>query len=321
MSQRSRPVVVVLGGADLPSSIQRITEYAFLSIATGDRLADELPEADVLLIWRSNPRALAAAWPKADRLRWIHTASAGTGGLPSAEMIGRDVLLTSSRGLFDEPIAEYVLGLVLAFAKDLASRVRLQANREWRHRETERVSGRTALVAGTGTIGRAIARKLRAAGMAVTGVGRVGRSEDADFGDVLPMDRWLDGLRFADYVVLAAPLTPDTRGMVDGRALAAMKPTARLINVGRAGLIVLDDLIRALRGGTISGAALDVFADEQLDEGSPLWGMPQVLLSPHMSGQVAGWREELVALFVDNLTRYVEGRELRNVVDRKPTNG
>src|SRR5439155_1847993 len=101
--------------------------------------------------------------------------------------------------------------------------------------------------------------------------GRVGRTGDPDFGEVLPMDRWVDGLRFADYVVLAAPLTGDTRGMVDGRALATMKPTARLINVGRGGLIVLDDLVRALREGAIAGAALDVFADEQLEGDSPLW--------------------------------------------------
>lgn len=321
MRQRSHPIVVVLGGPDLPPSIQAIKERAVVRIASPDRLQDELPGSEVLFAWRARPGVLDPAWAKADALRWIHTAAAGAGALLTPEVIASDVLVTSSRGLFDEPIAEYVLGLILAFAKDLPGRVRLQERRTWQHRETERVAGRSALVAGTGSIGRAIGRKLRAAGMVVTGVGRVGLVGDPDLGEIVPMDRWLDALRFADYVVLAAPLTGDTRGMLDNRALSAMKPTARVINIGRGGLIVLDELVRALRGSVIAGAALDVFADEQPDDGSPLWTMPHVLISPHMSGQVVGWRDELVALFVDNLSRYVEGRELRNPVEKKPPTG
>jgi phosphoglycerate dehydrogenase-like enzyme len=317
MRQHAHPIVVVLGGTDLPSSIQAIKKHAVARFAAVERLADELPGAEALFVWRARPAVLTGAWAKADRLRWVHTTSASAAGLLSAEVIAGDTVVTSSRGLFDEPIAEYVLGLVLAFAKDLPGRMRLQAGGAWAHRETERVAGRSALVAGTGTIGRAIARKLREVGMGVTGVGRVGRAADPDFGEVLPMDRWVDALRFADYVVLAASLTADTRGMLDGRALAAMRPIARVINVGRGGLVVLDDLIRTLRAGGIAGAALDVFPDEQLDKNSPLWGMPQVLISPHMSGRVVGWRDELVALFMDNLTRFVEGRELRNVVDKE----
>jgi len=317
MPHRPRPtVVVLLAGADRPPGLSAIERHALLRYTTDERLADELPGADVLFVWGQRAGALASAWPKADALRWVHVASAGAGQVLPAEGIAGDTVVTTSRGLFDEPIAEYVLGLVLAFAKDLPGRIRLQETRAWQHRETERVTGKHTLVVGTGTIARAIARKLAGAGLLVAGVGRLGRPGDPDFGLVLPMDRFVEGLRQADYLVLAAPLRPDTRGLLDANALAAMRPTARVINVGRAGLLVPDALVAALQQGRLAGAALDVFPDERLDEESPLWSAPNVLISPHMSGQVVGWRDELVALFLDNLNRYVEGRPLRNVVTR-----
>ncbi|MGH3374252.1 MAG: NAD(P)-dependent oxidoreductase, partial [Actinoallomurus sp.] len=120
----------------------------------------------------------------------------------------------------------------------------------------------------------------------------------------------------ADYVVLAAPLTDLTRDMIDAEALARMRPTARLINVGRGQLVVEKALVEALEDGRIAGAGLDVFATEPLAESSPLWELPNVIVSPHMSGDAAGWRDSLVELFVDNLARYRDGRALRNVVDK-----
>jgi phosphoglycerate dehydrogenase-like enzyme len=231
--------------------------------------------------------------------------------------VASEVVVTNSRGIFDAPMSEYVLALALALAKDLPGTLRLQHERRWRHRETERLGGKHVLVAGTGPIGRAIGRTLAAAGMTVTGVGRRARESDPDLGTVLPMDRLAEGLAAADYVVLAAPLTDATRGMIGAAALSAMRPTARLINVGRGPLVVQEDLVAALAEGRIAGAALDVFADEPLADSSPLWAMDNVIVSPHMSGDVVGWRAELVALFHDNLTRYLDGRPLRNVVDKR----
>jgi phosphoglycerate dehydrogenase-like enzyme len=151
----------------------------------------------------------------------------------------------------------------------------------------------------------------------VTGIGRTARTGDPDFGEVLPDDRLHEALARTDYAVLAAPLTDRTRGMIDAAALAAMRSTARLINVGRGSLVVEDDLVAALRTGAIAGAALDVFADEPLPTPSPLWDLPNVIVSPHMSGDVVGWREELVRLFADNLGRRTRGEPLRNVVDKR----
>jgi phosphoglycerate dehydrogenase-like enzyme len=247
----------------------------------------------------------------------VHIASAGVDRLLFPDLVEGNTIVTNSRGVFDEPIAEYVLGLVLAFAKDLHTTVRLQGERRWRHRETERITGARALVAGTGPIGRAIGRRLAAAGLRVSGAGRTARAADPDLGTVHPMERLPEALADADYVVLAAPLTADTRNMIDAAALARMKPSARLINVGRGQLVAEDDLIGALRAGRIAGAALDVFVDEPLAPSSPLWTMPNVIVSPHMSGDAAGWREELVRLFTENLDRFVHGRDLRNVVDKR----
>jgi phosphoglycerate dehydrogenase-like enzyme len=247
----------------------------------------------------------------------VHIASAGVDRLLFPALVEGDTIVTNSRGVFDEPIAEYVLGLVLAFAKDLPATLRLQAERRWRHRETERVTGARALVVGTGPIGRAIGRRLTAAGLAVTGAGRTARRADPDLGTVLPMERLDEALAEADYVVLAAPLTDLTRDMIDAAALARMRPSARLINVGRGGLVVEKALVDALSEGRIAGAALDVFATEPLPESSPLWTLPNVLISPHMAGDTVGWHDELAELFLDNLGRYRDGRPLVNVVDKK----
>ena len=250
-------------------------------------------------------------------LRWVHIASAGVDRLLFPELAASDVVVTNSRRIFDEPIAEYVLGLVLCFAKDLHTTLRLQGRRRWQHRETERITGAHALVVGTGPIGRAIGRRLRAAGLTVRGLGRTGRSADPDLGDVRPFADLHEALGEADYVVLAAPLTDLTRGMIDAAALARMRPATRLINVGRGQLVIEDALVGALREGRIAGAALDVFATEPLAESSPLWDLPNVIISPHMSGDARGWHDRLVELFTDNLARYRDGRELRNVVDKR----
>lgn len=319
-SPRSATVVVLhshSGDTGKPPDTERLEDLADVRYATDNDLVSTLPGADVLFVWDFRSHALATAWPAAGALRWIHAGSAGVNHVLSPELVAGDVVVTNSRGVFDEPMAEYVLALALAIAKDLKGTLELQRARRWRHRETEKLGGKHALVAGTGPIGRAIGRKLTAAGMTVTGVGRQARDADPDLGSVLPMARLAEGLAAADYVVLAAPLTDATRGMIDKAALSAMRPSARLINVGRGPLVVQDDLVDALSAGRIAGAALDVFADEPLPESSPLWAMDNVIVSPHMSGDVVGWRSELVALFHDNLTRYLDGRPLRNVVDKE----
>lgn len=311
------PDVVVLTGDVAPREMAEAERLGRVRYVRETQLADALPGSDVFFMWDFLSDAVAGAWPSEGGPSWVHIASAGVDRLTFPALTESDVVVTNSRGVFDEPIAEYVLGLVLAFAKDLGTTVRLQGERRWRHRETERITGARALVVGTGPIGRAIARRLSAAGLAVCGAGRTAREGDPDFGVVRSVE-WLgEALAEADYVVLAAPLTAQTRGMIDAAALDRMRPSARLINVGRGALVAEPDLVKALAAGRIAGAALDVFEDEPLPPSSPLWDMPNVIVSPHMSGDVVGWRDELVHLFTENLGRYVSGRPLRNVVDKR----
>ncbi|MGP4023253.1 D-2-hydroxyacid dehydrogenase [Actinomadura sp. 3N407] len=311
------PEVVVLVGDVPPRGMADVERRARVRYVREPELAEALPAADVLFMWDFLSDALAGAWPRTGGPDWVHIASAGVDRLLFPGLVDSDAVVTNSRGVFDEPIAEYVLGLVLTFAKDVHTTVRLQGERRWRHRETERITGARALVVGTGPIGRAIARHLSAAGLAVSGAGRTARDADPDFGLVHPVEGLDEALAGADYVVLAAPLTPQTRGMIDAAALDRMRPSARLINVGRGQLVAEADLVAALRAGRIAGAALDVFEDEPLPASSPLWDMPNVVVSPHMSGDVIGWRDELVRLFAGNLDRYLSGRPLHNVVDKR----
>ena len=318
MNHRGAVTIAVLHGPDdRPPGMSRIPLEHDVRYATPAELPDALHGADVLFVWDFTSDALAGAWSSAKSLRWVHVAGAGVDRVIFEDLAASDVVVTNSRGVFDEPMAEYVLGLVILFAKDFATTLRMQQQRRWRHRETMRVAGQHALVVGTGPIGRAIGRKLNAAEMKVSGLGRTKRTNDPDFGEVSPMSELRQALGEADYVVLAAPLTEETTGMIDSVGLAAMKPTARLINVGRGPLVVQNDLVEALRHRRIAGAALDVFEDEPLPTSSPLWEMPQVVVSPHMSGDVIGWRDELVTLFIENLERYRAEKQLVNVVDKR----
>ncbi|MFI9456015.1 D-2-hydroxyacid dehydrogenase [Amycolatopsis sp. NPDC052450] len=311
------PVLAVLCGDTRPPDMRAIEAEAVVRYTDEAGLADALSGADAFFVYDFLSTAVPGAWHAADRLRWLHIASAGVDPVLFPGLQESDVVLTNSRGVFDGAIAEYVLGVVLAFAKDFVRSWDLQRRKQWKHRESERISGRRVLVVGTGPIGRSIARMLRAAGMSVAGVGRRPREGDPDFGDVYASSDLARHLPEADYVVAVAPLTEQTKGMFDAEAFAAMKPGARFVNVGRGELVVTSDLVGALRDGSLGGAALDVFDTEPLPSESPLWTMENVLISPHMSGDFIGWRNTLVEVFADNFRRWRAGEPLRNVVDKQ----
>lgn len=310
-------MLAVLHGYQRPPNMTEIERVAHVRYTDEDGLADALRGADALFVYQFLSQAVSGAWHAADRLRWLHIAAAGVDPVLFPGLVDSDVVLTNARGVFDDSIAEYVLGVIIAFAKDIPASLELQRQGRWMHRDGERIGGKQAHIVGTGPIGRAVARMLRAAGMAVTGVGRRARDDDPDFGSVYPSDELPSRVSDADYVVAVAPLTEQTRAMFDARVFAAMQPTARFVNVGRGELVVTDDLVAALRAGTPAAAALDVFDTEPLSTESPLWSMSNVLVTPHMSGDVAGWRESLVEGFVENFRRWRDGSPLRNVVDKQ----
>ncbi|MGW7350766.1 D-2-hydroxyacid dehydrogenase [Streptomyces sp. NPDC054784] len=312
----SETSVLVLD-ADPPPCLDRLEGRARVLHADAKSLAERLPEADVLLVWDFLSDAVREAWPGAGaRPRWVHTPSAGVDRL-LPELAGSDVVLTNARGVFDQPIAEYVAGLVVAMAKDFFGSRELQRQRRWKHRETMRVGGTRAVVVGSGPIGRKTGRTLQALGVEVDLVGRTERDGDPDFGRVHGGAALHGLLGGADWVVCVAPLTEATRGMFDAAAFARMKPGARFINVGRGQHVVEDDLVEALLEHRIAGAALDVFAAEPLPVESRLWDVPGLVLSPHMSGDTVGWRDDLATQFLDNFDRWHAGEPLLNVVDKE----
>lgn len=305
------PTLLVLDADPLPR-LGRLTGRVRIEHTDASALAERLPSADVLLVWDFTSHAVREAWPgDGPRPRWVHTASAGVDHLMCPELAAADTVVTNARGIFDQPIAEYVAALVLAMAKDLPRTLELQRERTWRHRESQKVTGGRAVVVGSGPIGRAIARTLKALGVTTALVGRTPRTGVHGPDD---LDRLMSR---ADWVIAAAPLTDRTRGMFDARRFGMMQPSARFINVGRGPLVVEEALAEALAKRWIAGAALDVFQAEPLPPDSPLWRVPNLLVSPHMSGDTVGWRDELGAQFVELYEAWEAGRPLPNVVDKQ----
>jgi phosphoglycerate dehydrogenase-like enzyme len=317
---RQRPTVVVMGttAEEPPPGIDEAATMADVSFAaSAPALAEAIADTDAVFAWHSVRELLPEVWPKAGRLRWIQSASDGVDWLLFPELVDSDVVVTNARGIFDRAIAEYVVGLMLAFAKDLLGVVEGHRQREWRHRPTELLAGKRLLVAGVGPIGRAIGRAGRDLGMEVRGVGRRARSGDDVFQSIGGTDGLAAAAGWADYVVDALPATPATRHLFDASVFDSMRRSARFINVGRGTTVVEGALIDAIREERIGGAALDVFEREPLPSDSPFWELPNTIVSPHMSGDFEGWLEAVVRLFVENLRRFAAGRPLLNVVDKR----
>lgn len=316
----TRATVGIILGDDEPrppgiDAIAGDAELVVVRRSEADRLASRCQDAEALFVWEFRHNVVRGAIADLPRLRWIQTASAGVDAVVSPEVVERRITVTNARGVLDDAIAEWVLGVLLLFVKDLRRTLDLQREHRWQHRESERLAGRRLLVIGAGSVGRAIARLARAAGMRVEGVARRRRDDDPDFDRVETAGALPDLLPGAEFVVVSAPLTPDTRGMVDEAAFAAMPPGVRFVNVGRGPIVDEAALLAALRSGHVAAAALDVFAHEPLPPDHPFWDLDQVVVSPHQAGDFEGWRAAFTDVFVDNFRRWRRGEALRNVVD------
>ena len=318
-SHTSRPLLLVIGDLDgrLPPGLDTVTDRVSVhNVDESSEVARVLPDAEIVLLWDFSSGSLRQHFHLARRLRWVHVAGAGVDAVMSSEIAASDVVVTNARGVFNQSIAETVVAMMLLFAKDMITTIALQSRLTWLHRDTEMLAGQTALIVGAGEIGRAIGRSIGALGVEVTGVATSERP-DQDLGLVRSVSDLDTLLPDADYVVLVLPLTDLTRGLIGAEQLNLMKATARLINVGRGQLVDEDALIAALQSGSIGGAALDVFHTEPLPPDSPLWTMPNVMVSPHMAADFHGWLDALADQFYENLGRWLSGRPLLNVVDKE----
>ncbi|MGB3613946.1 MAG: D-2-hydroxyacid dehydrogenase [Elainellaceae cyanobacterium] len=261
-----------------------------------------------------NRKAHRRVLESAPALRWYHSASAGVDHLV-ADLRSRDIRLTNSAGVFAGPIAETVMGYILAQSKAFFHLRSQQSQHIWSPREDyEELADKVLLIVGAGGIGQAIARRAAAFDMRLWGSRRHPQPQPP-FERVVGADAWKDLLPEAHYVVLTTPLTPETEGMLDGAALAKMRADAYLINVGRGALILEQALVKVLQQRRIAGAALDTVVTEPLPQGSPFWELDNVFITPHASGLSPRNNERIAALFLDNLSRYRDGTPLRNEVD------
>lgn len=283
---------------------------------SGDLPASELELVDAIIAWNV-PIAMMDAAP---HLRWIHSGGAGVSHFDLAAVAARGVTLTNASGVSAPNMAEHVLGMMIALARRFPSLMQSQARRTWRdhdtHAEVFELLDQTLLVVGVGDIGTEVAKRASAFGMNVVGVRR--RPIDAlppGFAAIVRQERLHEALSDADQVVLTVPDTPQTRGLFNADAFAAMKRGAMIYNVGRGAVIDTAALIDALRTGQVGGAGLDVTDPEPLPEDSPLWEMDNVFITAHTSGATPRYWERQAALIADNIRRMQRGEAPRNVVD------
>ena len=294
--------------------------HAFLDAWDRDTLRRLLPDAEIAF----TPFVDRDVFPLATRLRWVQSPAAGVGSLMFPDLLASDVVVTSARGVRARSIAEHVIGVTIALARQWPLAMRAQAQHRWAQDELEgpassvrTLQGLRMGIVGLGAIGAEVAKVASALGLRVSAIRRrVGTPAPAGVETVWPPERLFDLLAVSDVVVLALPHTPDTKQLIGARELDAIERGAILINVARGKLLDDAAVVAALQDGRLGGAALDVFAKEPLDASSPYWDLPNVIVTPHTAGAMRDYWTPLVALFMDNLRRFERGEPLVNVVDK-----
>jgi len=315
------PIIVLTDPADV--QLRVIHELrAKIDIVVGSSLeafGGVAADATVVLNWSGSRSLFSEVFSSCLNIRWVHTRSAGVDGILSPELIESAVILTNGTGVFSASLGEFALAAILYFAKGLRRMIDNQIAGVWDPFETMPIVGQTLGIVGYGDIGRAVASRARSMGMRVLAIKRHVNPYNADpmVEHMYSPDRRIEMLSRCDYVVAAAPLTSETRGMIGEPEFNAMKPNAVVINVGRGPVINEEALIKALSTGRIKGAALDVFDHEPLADGHPFYALENVLLSPHCADRTPDCFDQAMRFFLSQFDRFIKGEPLLNVVDKK----
>ena len=308
------PRVEVLNGAKIWNLPDMITDKHEAD-CTKPEYAAMLAQAEVIYGYRLPPNVIA----RAPRLKWIQGMLAGAEHIITEEIIRSRVVLTNMRGIHSHPVSEVALELMLMLAKQAPLCFRSKQEKKWQRFTPVLFRSQTVGVVGLGHIGKEIARLTKAFGARVLAADiafkkvRTARNVDVAY----PIGQLASLLAESDFVVLSLPLTPATTRIIGEKQLKTMKSTAYLVNVGRGPTVDEEALIRALEEGWIAGAGLDVFTTEPLPAASKLWVLPNVFFSPHISGRMLNYNEVATRLFCENLRRYVGGKKLLNIVNKK----
>jgi phosphoglycerate dehydrogenase-like enzyme len=277
-------------------------------------------DADVILSWSASGKLLRDVFHMCPNVRWVHSRSAGLDTVLFPELVASPVPLTNGRGVFSQSLGEFALGAILYFAKDFRRMIANQVAERWQPFDIVEISGQTVGIVGYGDIGRAVATRVRAMGMRILAVKRHGPplyNVDPLINQIYLPEQRTEMIAQCDYIVCAAPLTPETRGLVGEAEFAAMKPNAVIVNIGRGPVIDEAAMVRALTKKRIKGAALDVFDTEPLPAGHPFYHLDNVLLSPHCADHTHDWTEQAMRFFLAQFDRFQQGKPLENIVNKK----
>jgi phosphoglycerate dehydrogenase-like enzyme len=305
------PALTLLVTADPASAylapLKRLPEGTRVIVSNQrERLFEAAPDADVLVHGDfHNAQLFLETFPHATKVRWIHVLSAGIERQLSPEIIASPVPMTNGRGVFSRPLGEWVIGAMIYFTFDIPRMLRQQRAGMWEQFSHAELYGRTLAIIGFGDIGQTVGARAEGFGMRVIPIRSKHSPEDL-----------MSAMEAADYIAVTAPLTPQTRGLIGAKQIAAMKPTAVVINIGRGPVIHEAALLAALQANKIRGAALDVFETEPLPAGHPFYKMENVLVSPHSADILPNSRDLAVEFFVENFVRFAKGEPLRNVVNK-----
>jgi phosphoglycerate dehydrogenase-like enzyme len=294
-------------------------DFEIVKLTSRDRLFDELPETDILFAWAVREDQIRAA----KRLKWIHTGMAGLNWILIPTVVNSDILVSSSKGVHAIPIAEHTISLMLAFSRRLVDCVDAQRQGIWNRREIwgrtasfDELYGKVVGIFGLGALGVEIGRRARAFGMRVVGFKR-NPDVKPDVAEAVYAPSMLDEiLPSLDYLVIASPLTPETRNRIGRRQLDLMKASAFIVNVARGEIIDQEALVHALNSGRIAGAGLDVFVPDPLPDGHPLFSTRNLILTPHTSGVSHMLWRRVMDIWIENIRRFLNGRDLINQVDK-----
>jgi phosphoglycerate dehydrogenase-like enzyme len=299
----------------------RVTDASSLVAAElrGDAAAkkkvDALLAETEIIVGFAPPRDLLK---RAPNLKWVQLMSAGADGIARSEIWQSRITITGVSGIHAIPISEYVLGTMLLFAKQSARSLRTMQKHQWQRFTPQLLHGSTVGIIALGHIGREVARLAKAFGMRVLAVDEIrGTRPTRNVDEMLPVTQLRRLLAASDFVVSCVPLTPKTSKLIGEKELRAMKPTAYLINISRGGIVDEDALVRALDEKWIAGAGLDVTTVEPLPPDSRLWDFDNIILTPHISGSQENYLMHGISLFCENLKRYLKGKKLINVINRK----
>ena len=297
---------------------KRWPEMRVVHLPDYSRLAEELPDTDIFVGYSLRPEQLKVA----RKLKWIHSTAAGVSQLTYPELRESRILVTNPSGVFSVPMAEHIMGMMLALARNFPDSMRFQDRAQWAQQQITdqpqrlaELNGNVLLIVGFGSIGHELARRAKAFDMRVWGVSRGGNGDAALAERIVPVSDLQQVLPQADYVVIAAPETQETKKLIGAKEIALMKRGARIVNVSRGTLLEEVALLRALEDGHLAGAALDVTETEPLPAESPLWKAPRTFITPHTSAMSDRLWTRQTEMLMDLLGRWFDGRELFNVVD------